>query len=61
MGKMSPEKVIQILKEHGTIVTLDEAKIILDFMNMLASITVEIYLKKESENANKLAEESPKC
>lgn len=59
MKKMSHERVMQILKEHGTIVMLDEAKIILDFMNMLASISIEIYLKNESENINKMAEEPP--
>ncbi len=58
MGKMSQERVMQILKEHGTIVTLDEAKLILDFMNMLASVTIEIHLKSESESRNKMAEES---
>lgn len=49
---------MQILKEHGTIVTLDEAKLILDFMNLLASVTIEIHLKSESESRNKMAEES---
>lgn len=58
MGKMSQERVMQILKEHGTIVTLDEAKLILDFMNLLASVTIEIHLKSESESRNKMAEES---
>lgn len=42
---MTPKKAQTILKKHGTIVTIREAKIIVDFLNMLAVISIEIYMK----------------
>lgn len=42
---ITPERVVKILKEHGTEVTLEEARIILDFMRKLARITVNQYLR----------------
>jgi hypothetical protein len=47
MGKRSvtPEKAVKILQEHGTIVSLEEAKIILDFMYKIAKLSVEQYIK----------------
>jgi hypothetical protein len=47
MEKMSPEKAMSILKQHGTIVTHEEAKLIVDFLYKLASISVEIYMNRE--------------
>lgn len=43
---VTPEKVIKILEKHGTKVTLEEAKIILEFMRKLARITVNQYLRE---------------
>jgi hypothetical protein len=42
---VTPEKAIEILKISGTIVTREEAVIILDFMYRLANLSVEQYLK----------------
>ncbi|WP_353149083.1 hypothetical protein [Chryseobacterium sp.] len=42
--KLTPEKVIILLKQHGTIVTLEEAARILDFMRKVADIAVNQYL-----------------
>ncbi|MFT4152231.1 hypothetical protein [Parafilimonas sp.] len=44
---LAPEKVIKILEKHGTSVTLEEAKIILEFMRKLARITVNQYLREK--------------
>jgi len=46
-GKRSvtPEKAVKILQEHGTIVSLEEAKIILDFMYKIAKLSLDQYIK----------------
>ena len=48
MKQISAEKVVEILKENGTLVTLDEAKIILSFMINLASISLDQIFENES-------------
>lgn len=42
---LTPEKAVEILKKYGTIVTVEEAKLILDFMYKLAKLSVEQYVK----------------
>ncbi|GGI25151.1 hypothetical protein GCM10008119_16220 [Pedobacter mendelii] len=37
---VTPEKAVKILQEHGTIITVEEAKLILDFMYKLAKLAV---------------------
>ena len=48
MNQISAEKVVEILKENGNLVTLDEAKIILSFMINLASISLDQIFENES-------------
>lgn len=48
MNQISAEKVVEILKENGTLVTLDEAKIILSFLINLASISLDQIFENES-------------
>jgi hypothetical protein len=48
MVRISPEKAIEILKKDGLEVTLDEAKLILEFLCQMAEIVVDQYLKKAS-------------
>jgi hypothetical protein len=48
MNQRTAEKVVEILKENGTFVTLDEAKIILSFMINLASISLDQIFENES-------------
>ena len=45
MDKITAEELIEILRNEGTIVTLEEARIILDFMWKLANLTLDQYLK----------------
>lgn len=40
------EKIIKILEQHGTKVTPEEAKVILEFMKKIARITVKQFLRK---------------
>ena len=44
MENIKPEEIMQILREHGTIVTLEEARMILEFMWRLANLTLDQYL-----------------
>lgn len=46
MEKIQPEKVVEILRQQGVEVTLEQAKIILVFLQKLANIAVAQYLKR---------------
>ena len=43
---ITPEKAVEILKKHGTVVTLEEAKIIMSFMYKIGKLAVCQYVKK---------------
>lgn len=43
--KISPEKAIEILKKDGLEVTLEQAKLIVEFLYQMAEIVVDQYLK----------------
>jgi hypothetical protein len=42
---ITPEKAVKILQEYGTKITIDEAKIILDFMYKIGKLAVKQYIK----------------
>lgn len=42
---VTPEKAAEILKKHGTVVTLEEAKIILNLMYIIGKLAVKQYVK----------------
>lgn len=42
--KITPEKAVAILRKNGMEVTLEQAKLILDFLYKLADITVGQYM-----------------
>jgi hypothetical protein len=44
MEQIKPEEVVEILRDYGTIVTIEEARIILEFMWKLANLTLDQYL-----------------
>ncbi len=46
--RISPEKAIEILKKDGLEVTLEHAKIILEFLYQIAEIVVDQYLEKSN-------------
>jgi hypothetical protein len=46
---MTPEKVVEILKAHGTLVTIDEAKVILIYLTQLAEFEVSDFIRLEKE------------
>ncbi len=41
---VTPERAVQILKEHNVKVTLEQAEKILEFMNKFAQIAVDVYV-----------------
>ncbi len=43
---VTPEKAVEILREHGTIVTIEEAKIILDFMYNFSKLAINQIVTK---------------
>jgi hypothetical protein len=45
-GKLTPEKAIEILNKNGKVVTLEEAKAMLEFLQLLAVIIVNQYLRR---------------
>lgn len=43
--RISPEKAIEILKEDGLEVTLEQGKFLLEFLYQMAEIVVDQYLE----------------
>jgi hypothetical protein len=48
---LSPDKVIDMLRKHGTIVTIEEARLILPFLQNLANIAVAQALREQPVHA----------
>jgi hypothetical protein len=48
MEKIQPEKAIEILRQKGMEVSLEQAKLILAFLRKLADIAVTQYLSNEN-------------
>lgn len=48
MDTITPKRVVEILREHGTHVSEEEAKIILEFMYTLAAISLSQIGKYEN-------------
>lgn len=44
--KITPEKAVEIMKKHGTEITIEEAKLMLDFLYKFAKLTLEIVFKQ---------------
>jgi hypothetical protein len=42
---VTPEKAVEILKKNGTVVTIEQAKIVLDFMYKIGKLSVGQYVK----------------
>lgn len=49
-SKLTPQKAVEILKQEGMEVTLEEAEKILDFLRNLAKIVVKHYLKNDESS-----------
>jgi len=53
-GKITAEKTLKMLKDEGVEVTLEQAEKILDFMRLLANLTVSNYLRKNDKEGKLL-------
>ena len=42
---LSPNKAVELLKKHGTNLSVEDAELILDFMNRMAALTIKNYQK----------------
>jgi hypothetical protein len=51
--KVTPQIAVDVLKKHGTKISLEEAEIILDFMYKMAKLTVENHSKKGQNDPKK--------
>lgn len=47
-GNISAQKAVEILRGHGTLVTVEEAEKILHLLNLLAKLALDQYVKKEN-------------
>ncbi|PXY46508.1 hypothetical protein [Flavobacterium hydrophilum] len=57
-GKMTAEKTLQMLKDEGVEVTLEQAGMILEFLRKLANMSVYNYLNKKDEKNSRPIRES---
>lgn len=46
MEKMTPERVVEIMKEGGDLITTEQAEIILEFLRKLADLVVANFIGK---------------
>lgn len=46
MDKIQPEKAVEMLRQHGVEITVEQAKLILEFLRKLAEIAVTQYLNR---------------
>jgi len=49
MEKMTAEKAVKLLAEHGTNLSLAEATIVVEFLRKLAKMAVAQYLRAETD------------
>lgn len=45
MDSIQPQEIGEILEKHGTHVNAEEAKLILQFMSMIANMALDVYLE----------------
>lgn len=47
--KLTPEHTVRILKKRGTIITIKEAEVILDFLYKFAKLTLDSVLDQAND------------
>ncbi|WP_173820182.1 hypothetical protein [Niastella vici] len=53
MEKLTPEWAAELLRQHGTEVTIEQAAAILEFLRKMAAIAVAQYLRDEDDYLKK--------
>jgi hypothetical protein len=49
--KLTPEKVVEILAKHGTILTVEDAVKVFEFFELLANLTLDQYEEDQEEKS----------
>ncbi|WP_281225183.1 hypothetical protein [Flavobacterium aquiphilum] len=57
-GSLTAEQALKMFKEENLDLTLDQARVILEFMRKLAAITVSNFLNKQNETNSRPLRES---
>jgi hypothetical protein len=57
-GKLTAKQALKMFKEENLDLTLDQARVILDFMRKLASLTVSNFLRQQNETNSRPIRES---
>ncbi|KQX10236.1 hypothetical protein [Flavobacterium sp. Root420] len=57
-GRLTAEQALRMFKEENLDLTLDQARIILEFMRKLASLTVSNFLRQQNETNSRPIRES---
>lgn len=51
---ITPEQAVKILQEHGTVVTLEQAKLILDFLYRMGKLAINQYVMNIGTDSNRI-------
>jgi len=46
--RVTPQQVVKVLQENGTKVTIEEARLILDFLYDFGTLAIDQYIKTQS-------------
>ncbi|WP_316840029.1 hypothetical protein [Pedobacter gandavensis] len=49
---VNPEKAIKLLKDHGTVITIEQAKAVLDFLYKLSNLSVSQAINRVIQHQN---------
>jgi hypothetical protein len=49
IGKITPQKAMELLRKDGIDVDVEQAKIVLDFLHEMAEIVVDTYLDQQKK------------
>jgi hypothetical protein len=56
--KLTPEHTVRILKKHGTVITIKEAEVMLDFLYKFAKLTLDSFLNQTNDAGSRVAKVS---
>lgn len=56
---ITPQKAVEILRKHGTIVTVEDAKLILDFMYKFTILAISQIVKHKKQMCDGKEEQKP--
>ena len=51
IGRLTPKKVVEILKKHGTVINAKEAELVLDFLYSLGKLALQQQIRHEESRS----------